>query len=100
MRRVENERHYCQINVNGFALAATGVVAIIYILCTIVVALAPDLALKLFGTLVHLVNLEKTADMRLTFGGFLAGLIQATLYTYIGAWLVAWLHNKFCQRTQ
>jgi len=26
----------------------------------------------------------------------MAGLAQAVIYTYIGAWLIAWLHNKFC----
>lgn len=96
---MNGEKHYCQMNVNGFALAAAGVMGIIYLLCTVFVAVAPDLALKLFGTLVHLVNLDKAADVRLTFGGFLAGLIQAVLYTYIGAWLLAFLHNKFCKQS-
>ncbi len=94
---MENEKHYCQINVQGFALSAAGVIGIIYLLCAVFVALWPDLALKLFGSLVHLVNLEKGADVRLTFGGFIAGLLQAVIYTYIGAGLVAWLHNKFCR---
>ena len=97
VKDMETEKHYCQIHVAGFALAAATVMAGVYILCTIFVALWPDWALKLFGTLVHLVNLEKAGDMRLTFAGFLAGLIQASLYTYLGAWLIAWLHNKFCE---
>ncbi|HLC89673.1 MAG TPA: DUF5676 family membrane protein [Patescibacteria group bacterium] len=91
------DKHYCQINTQGFALAFAGVAAIIYLLCTIVVAFLPDLALQLFGSLVHLVNLEKAADMRLTLVGFVSGLFQAVIYTYIGAWLVAWLHNLFCK---
>ena len=95
---MENEKHYCQINKNGFALAAGGVMGIIYIVCAIFVALWPDFALQLLGWLVHLVNVEKFAgDVTITFSGFLAGLAQAVVYTYIGAWLIAWLHNKFCQ---
>ncbi|OGY43061.1 MAG: hypothetical protein A2729_03790 [Candidatus Buchananbacteria bacterium RIFCSPHIGHO2_01_FULL_39_14] len=96
MIKVEN-KHYCQINTQGFALATAGVMAIIYLLCTLVVALWPNLALQLFGSLIHLVNLEKAVDIRLTSAGFISGLLQAVIYTYIGAWLVAWLHNKFCQ---
>lgn len=94
---MNNGKHYCQINKNGFALAAGGVMGVIYIVCAIFVALWHDFALQLFGWLVHLVNVEKFAgDVAITLGGFLAGLAQAVIYTYIGAWLIAWLHNKFC----
>lgn len=94
---MNNEKHYCQINSQGFALAAAGVMGAIYIVCTIFVALWPDFALQLFGWLVHLVNVEKSAgDVAITPGGFLVGLAQTAIYTYGGAWLIAWLHNKFC----
>ncbi len=94
---MNNEKHYCQINKNGFALAGGGVMGTIYILCAAFVALWPGFALQLFGWLVHLVNVEKFAGgVEITFGGFLAGLAQAVIYTYVGAWLVACLHNKFC----
>ena len=95
---MENGKHYCQMSKNGFALAAGGVMGAIYIVCAVFVALWPALALQLLGWLVHLVNVEKFAgDMAITLGGFLAGLMQVVIYTYIGAWLVAWLHNKFCK---
>ncbi|MDO8474299.1 MAG: DUF5676 family membrane protein [bacterium] len=94
---MNNEKHYCQINKNGFALAAGGVMGVIYIVCAVFVALWPGFALQLLGWLVHLVNVEKFAgDVAITFGGFLIGLVQAVLYTYVGVWLIAWLHNKFC----
>lgn len=94
---MNNEKHYCQINKNGFALAVGGVMAAIYIICAAFVALWPGFALQLFDWLVHLVNVEKFAgDVVITFGGFIAGLAQVVIYTYVGAWFVAWLHNKFC----
>lgn len=94
---MNNEKYYCQINKNGFALAAGGVMGGFYVFCAAFVALWPEFSLQLFGWLVHLVNVEKFAsDMAITFGGFIAGLSQAVVYTYVGAWLVAWLHNKFC----
>lgn len=94
---MNNEKHYCQISKNGFALAAGGTIGAIYIICAIFVTLWPNFALQLFGWLVHLVNVEKFAgDVAITFGGFLAGLAQAVIYTYAGAWFIAWLHNKFC----
>lgn len=98
---MNNEKHYCQINKNGFALAAGGVMGGIYILCAIFVALLPTFALQLLGWLIHLVNVEKFAsDMGITLAGFIFGLIQIVIYTYIGAWLVAWLHNKFCNNSK
>ncbi|MBU1017160.1 hypothetical protein KJ678_03315 [Patescibacteria group bacterium] len=94
---MNDEKHFCQINKNGFALAAGGVMGAIYILCAVFVALWPGFALQLFGWLAHLANVEKFAgDVAITLGGFIWGLIQAVVYTYIGAWFVAWLHNKFC----
>lgn len=98
---MNNEKHYCQINKKGFALAVTGVMGVVYILCAIFVALWPDFALKLLGWLVHLVNVDKFAgDVEITPGSLLAGLVQIIIYTYIGAWLVAWLHNKFCKKQE
>ncbi|MBI4117835.1 MAG: hypothetical protein HY453_02020 [Parcubacteria group bacterium] len=94
---MNNEKHYCQINKNGFALAAGGVMGGLYVLCAVIVTLWPDFSLQLLGWLIHLVNVEKFAgDVAITFGGFIAGLLQAVIYTYIGTWLVAWLHNTFC----
>ncbi len=94
---MNNEKHYCQINKNGFALAAGGVMGVIYVVCAAFVALWPGFALRLLGWLVHLVNVEKFAgDVAITFEGLIWGLVQVAVYTYVGAWLVALLHNKFC----
>lgn len=98
---MNNEKHYCQINKNGFALAVGGVTGAFYVLCALFVALWPGFALQLFGWLVHLVNVEKFAgDVAITLSGFTWGLVQAVVYTFIGAWLIAWLHNKFCGSNQ
>ncbi len=70
---------------------------VLYVICAIFVALWPGFALQLLGWLVHLVNVEKFAgDVAMTFSGFILGLLQVVIYTYISAWLVAWPHNKFC----
>lgn len=89
-------KHICRINTHGFALATAGVMGIVYIVCAVFVSLWPKLSLQLFGFIPHLVNVDKFAgDVVITFGGFLVGLAQMLLYTYIGAWLIAWIHNKF-----
>lgn len=85
-----------QLDKQKFSLAAGGVMGIIYVVCAVFVWLWPDFALQLFGWLVHLVNVEKFAgDVTITAVGFTVGLLQAVVYTYIAAYLFAWLHNKF-----
>ena len=87
-----------ELDKNKFSLAAAVTMGVVYVVCAVFVWLWPDFALQLFGWLVHLVNVEKFAgDVAITFGGLLAGLVQVVLYTYIGVWLIARLHNKFCQ---
>ncbi|MDP4008926.1 MAG: DUF5676 family membrane protein [bacterium] len=94
------KQHSCEINRHGFALAASAVMGAIYTVCALFVALWPQFALQLLGWMVHLVNVEKFAgDVRITLMGFLIGLAQIILYTYIAAWLIAWLHNKYCGET-
>ena len=50
---------------------------------------------QLAGWLMHLVNLEAA---KVTLPMALFGFIQAFIYTYIGAWIFAWLHNKFIKK--
>ncbi len=85
-----------ELDKNKFSMAAAGTMGIVYVVCAVFVALWPDFALQLFGWLVHLVNVDKFAgDVRMTALGFVAGLIQVLVYTYVGAWIFAWLHNRF-----
>lgn len=90
-----------QLNINKFAIAAGGAMGIIYAVCAAFVSLWPDFSLKLFGWLVHLVNVDKfaTGITGITFGGFIIGLLQAVIYTYLGALIFGWLHNHFMKPT-
>ena len=85
-----------ELNKRKFSLAAASTMGILYAVCATFVALWPDLSLKLLGWTAHLVNVEKFAgDVTITFSGFLAGLVQIVIYTYFGAWIFAWLYNRF-----
>lgn len=89
----------CEINVRGFALAAGGVMGAVYTVCAVFVSLFPDLSLRLLGWLVHLVNVERFADdVAVTTTSFLAGLAEVTIYSFVIAWLLAWLHNRFATK--
>ena len=85
-----------ELDKNKFSMAAAGTMGIVYVVCAVFVALWPDFALQLFGWLVHLVNVDKFAgDVAITAGGLIIGLVQVLVYTYIGTYVFAWLHNRF-----
>lgn len=85
-----------KLNKNAFSLAAAGTMGVVYIVCGIFVALWPDFSLRLFGWLTHLVNInQSTGGLTVTPTGFLAGLAQSVIYTYVGAWIFTWLYNRF-----
>lgn len=86
-----------QFDKNKFALAATVTIVIAYVICAAFTALAPELALRFLGWMIHLVNLEKAAGVQITFSGFLLGLVPILFYTYAGTWIFAWLYNRFVQ---
>ena len=54
------------INKNKFALALAATMAVLYAFCAVFTAIAPELALKILGWVIHLVNLEKAAEVQIT----------------------------------
>ncbi len=81
-----------EIDKNKFALAAALVLSAWSVICAAVVSIAPNLAVTLFSWIIHLVNLEPA---NITLAGFIGGLVQVFIYTYITAWVFAYLHNRF-----
>jgi len=81
------------LNKNKFALSAGIAVAAISALCAGFVIIAPNLAAKLAGSIMHLVNIDPS--MKITAGSFILGALQSFIYGYIIAFIFAWLHNKY-----
>lgn len=79
-----------QLNKNKFALAVSEVMGVWYIICATLVTLAPDLAMKLFSWMVHLVDLK--ADI--SFPEAIYGFVEVVVLTYVTAYVFAWLHNR------
>ena len=84
-----------EIRKNAFALALAETSAALYALCAIVVALWPDGALQLLGWVAHLVNVDQfSGGVVITFWGFVIGLVQIVIYSYVAGWLLAWFYNR------
>jgi len=83
-----------QLDKNKFSLAAAATIGVLYIICAILVALAPNAALNLLGWLVHLVNLQAG----ISFPGAIYGFAEAVVLSYLAAYVFAWLHNRFMKQ--
>lgn len=79
-----------ELNKGKFALAATEVMGAWYIICAILVASAPNLAVKLFSWMVHLVDLKPGVS----FPEVIYGFIEIVVLSYVTAYVFAWLHNR------
>lgn len=70
------------------ALAVT--TAIIFVLCSILVGLFPDIAFSIAQSWFHGIELGKAGAWNLTLGSFILGLISST----ITAWIVGYIFIK------
>lgn len=82
-----------QLNKSKFALAAASVMGVWSIICAVLVFIAPDLTLKLFSWMVHLVNLRAEAN----FPEAIYGVAEVFILTYLTTYIFAWLHNRFTE---
>lgn len=83
-----------EFNKQKFALASAITMTVTYVICTVYVALLPETAVKFGGWILHLVDVDKFIVAKVTLGGFVMGLLPILFYSYIGAYLFAWLYNR------
>ena len=74
------------------ALSLAGTTAVLWIICTALVALIPGPMGTLAGHMLH-VNLENFG-WTLTWAGFFIGLVTWVLWAAAAGWLVGWSYNR------
>ena len=79
-----------------FGLAAGATAGVLFILCALAVAIAPEATTAFAGYLVHvdISGITRT----LTFGSFVGGLICWTLGTALTFWLLGAIYNRLTGR--
>lgn len=80
------------LNANKLFLATAAVFALLWIICSVLVAVLPDMMLAATGYMVH-AEFE-TFRWSLTWVGFIGGLVLWSLIPGITVWLVAALYNR------
>ena len=84
-----------QLNATKLANAAAITTLILYVVCTLFVAVAPQFSMTILVGAMHLPSVaDALGEVEVTLGGFLLGLIPLVIYTYVGAYLLAILYNR------
>jgi len=80
-----------KINPVFFAIASGITAAILWLVCSLFVAMMPAMMMDMSGQMVH-ANLGGM-NWSLSFGGVIAGLIGWAVFAAIFAWILAFLYN-------
>ena len=81
-----------RLDARAFGVAAGAAAAVLFILCALAVAIAPDATTALASYLIHM-DLSGMSRS-LTFGSCVGGLLIWTLGTGVTFWLVASIYNR------
>lgn len=84
-----------KINNKKFAMLLAGIMAIVYIVCLIFVALFPKMSEILMSSLTHV---QTDLVRQVTPTGSILGLIQVIIYFYIAGLIFAWVFNKSTEK--
>jgi hypothetical protein len=80
------------LDAKRLALATAIVTAILWLLCSTAVSLAPGPTMTITGYMVH-ADLSEFA-WSLSWGAVLVGLVAWAIATAVAAWLLAWTYNR------
>ena len=84
------------VNATGIALALTFL--IVSVVCLLLLLIAQEFALNLFGSFIHGIDLSKIAVTPTISGNTLLGLVVATVGGYVIGVIFAVIYNKFARK--
>ncbi len=87
-----------QLDVRAVTLAAAIAAAIVWAICSALVAVAPGFSMAIMAPMVHMP--PSSVGWSLTWGGFLIGLIGWSVTIAFFAWLGAGLYNRVVRSDQ
>lgn len=80
-----------KLDAGRLGIALGGATAILWIICSALVALFSGTMMTMSG---HMLHLDATGlAWRLTFPGFLMGLVSWTVCAAVAGWLIGWIYN-------
>jgi hypothetical protein len=84
-----------KFNVNKFSCAASVAMSVMYVACAIYTYVFPTISLNLSASYLLMSNLSLFAPyLQVSLANVVSGLLQTFVFTYITAFIFAWLYNK------
>lgn len=82
-----------KLNVSAWANTSGIFMGIVYVFCSLAIALFPEISRVVAQSWIHGIDLSVvwTGSPR---GNFLLGLVTAAGLSWVAGWLFAWLYNK------
>ncbi|MEX2131572.1 MAG: DUF5676 family membrane protein [Pseudohongiellaceae bacterium] len=81
-----------KLDASKFGLASAATVAVLWIICSLLVLLIPDMAMNASGYMTHADF--SSMQWRMGFGGVLAGLALWSVIAGLSGWLLASIYNR------
>ena len=82
-----------KLNAKRVSLSLAAVAGIISIICALLILIAPQATMNLFGAIFHGIDLSQISKTA-TLGSSILGIIEAMILGWIAGWLFAVVYNK------
>lgn len=89
-----------KLNAKLVALSLAGVSGILYVICALLIAIAPTATLKMFSNVFHGIDITKIAATNISFGNTIIGLIEILVYSLIAGWIFAAVYNYLATKVR
>ena len=79
----------------GYTLAS--VAGIVSLVCLLLIIIAKEFTINLFGAIFHGIDLSKIAADNITIGSAVIGFVEVVVIGFILGWLFAIIYNKLAK---
>lgn len=83
-----------KLNVKRTSYSLAAVVGIVYLICAILIAIAPTLTVNVFGALFHGIDITQIARTPVPLTSTILGLIEIVVMGYLIGWLYGTVYNR------
>lgn len=89
-----------KLNAKLVALSLAGVSGILYIICALLVAIAPTTTLNMFSNVFHGIDITQIAATNISLGNTLLGLIEILVYALVAGWIFVAVYNYLATKVK
>lgn len=89
-----------KLDAKAFANGSAIVVGALYIICVVLVAIAPDFFLRVTNSWIHAIDITKIKNVRISSGSFFLGLISIVAVAWLVDYFLAVVYNSLVKKSE